>query len=482
MITAYGDLACAATAHSAFKATFLAALWALGLFAMIVRAIDWRSPYAAFAPLAGEPYAHLLHGGDASAVAEWSIIVAFPESMFRIADVGSGLAQLDAITDTRRIDAEQETDRFPFLSGLVGYVGYDAARSFDRALHTPASPFDLPDIAFGAYDAAALFSRHTKEAFIVGRSEASCSRLEGALGTDRKISQRVDCRASLDTIIPALEYQRKIGTVLEDILNGDYYQANVSHQISARVDSDFEALAAFRRLAAKSDAFFGGLLQFPEADILSNSPERFFKIELLDNGVRRIVSEPIKGTRPRDEDPETDRKLAEEELLNDPKERAENIMIADLIRNDLSMICEDGSIRENDICALASFTSVHHLVSRISGALQENKSLSDVFRALFPCGSVTGAPKIAAMNAIAHAEGIGRGPYCGAIGYWDDRGKADFSVAIRTNILSRKEGRLTIPVGGGVTLRSDPMHEYRETLVKARAALEAFGISSQALL
>ena len=448
---------------------------------MIVRAIDWRSPYAAFAPLTGEPFAHLLHGGDASATAEWSIIVAFPESIVRNDGDGSGFGQLDALTDERRICAEPKTGRFPFLSGLVGFVGYDAAQSFDPALKTTASPFDLPDIAFGAYDAAALFARQTNEAFIVGRSERSCNRLESALGIEWKKPSRADSRANLDTIISALDYERKIRTVLEDILNGSYYQANISHQIIADVEPDFASLTAFTRLTEKSDAFFAGLLQFPEADILSNSPERFFKIEPLGNGARRIVSEPIKGTRPRDEDPEKDRKLAVE-LLNDPKERAENIMIADLIRNDLSMVCEDGTIREDDICALASFSSVHHLISRISGELQENKNLSDVFRALFPCGSVTGAPKIAAMNAIARVEGIGRGPYCGAIGYWDDRGQADFSVAIRTNILSRKDKKLTIPVGGGVTLRSDPMHEYGETLVKARAALEAFGVSSQARL
>ena len=448
---------------------------------MLVREINWRSPYAAFAPLTGEPHAHLLHGGDASASAEWSIIVAFPACVVRADDGRDGFAQLDALINARRMKHDAQTNRFPFLSGLVGYVGYDAARSFDTALEVPASPFSLPDMTFGAYDAAALFSRRTHTAFIVGRCEASCNKLESALGEEKAEKPSFFGGADLEALVPAHDYERKINAVLEDILNGEYYQANISHQIIARPDPGFNVLSAFRRLAEKSDAFFGGVLQFPEADILSNSPERFFKIEPLDDGARRITSEPIKGTRSRDQNADKDQALATE-LLNDPKERAENIMIADLIRNDLSMICKDGTINEDAICALASFSSVHHLVSRISGELQESKKLSDVFRALFPCGSVTGAPKFAAMNAIARAEGKGRGPYCGAIGYWDDRGAADFSVAIRTSILSRDDGLLTIPVGGGVTLRSEPALEYKETLVKARAALEAFGMTSQAFL
>ena len=152
-------------------------------------------------------------------------------------------------------------------------------------------------------------------------------------------------------------------------------------------------------------------------------------------------------------------------------------MIADLMRNDLSRICEDRSIREEAICELRSYANVHHLVSRIGGVLRRDVSVIDVFEALFPCGSITGAPKVAAMEAIARIEGVGRGPYCGAIGYMDDRGGADFSVAIRTMTTSSDRRAIVAPVGGGITLQSDPHKEYQETIDKSKDSLFALGVA-----
>jgi para-aminobenzoate synthetase component 1 len=214
------------------------------------------------------------------------------------------------------------------------------------------------------------------------------------------------------------------------------------------------------------------LLQYENGAIVSNSPERFFRIENRADGARNIIAEPIKGTRPRGASAQEDDALARA-LMVDPKERAENMMIADLVRHDLSQICEDGTIREQSLCALMRLTNVQHLVSTISGVLKERTPFSAVFSALFPCGSVTGAPKIAAMQAIADYEGVGRGPYCGAIGYIDDGGAADFSVSIRTLMI--EGSRVTLPVGGGITLRSKPQDEYEETIAKARGALAVMG-------
>ncbi|MEM9015357.1 MAG: chorismate-binding protein, partial [Pseudomonadota bacterium] len=168
-----------------------------------------------------------------------------------------------------------------------------------------------------------------------------------------------------------------------------------------------------------------------------------------------------------------DQQMAEQ-LLADPKDRAENIMIVDLLRNDLSKICDDHSIRVPRLCELISLSKVHHLVSQITGTLRNDVSVTDVFGALFPCGSITGAPKVQAMKVISEIEGIGRGPYCGAIGYISDTGVADFSVAIRTTILANKNSTAFIPVGGGVTVRSDPAAEYDETIAKARGTLAGF--------
>jgi para-aminobenzoate synthetase component 1 len=231
----------------------------------------------------------------------------------------------------------------------------------------------------------------------------------------------------------------------------------------------------------KSSAGYAAFLPGREGAVLSASPELFFRIEPSSGGGARIVAEPIKGTRPRGATPEEDAALAAA-LLADPKDRAENVMIADLTRNDLSRICRDGGVREEAICALATHAGVHHLVSRIGGELLDGVDAAAALRALFPCGSITGAPKIEAMRAIAEIEGEGRGPYCGAIGFIDDAGASTFSVAIRTAVAERRSAalRLSLPVGGGVTLRSDSDAEYEETRTKARGLLAALGAAEPA--
>ncbi|WP_428407676.1 anthranilate synthase component I family protein [Hyphococcus sp.] len=440
---------------------------------MILWEIDWRDPIEAFAPLAGEADAHLLHGGDRSHAAEWSVIAAFPVAVIR-AEKG-GIDPFPKLNDILRARAQPRLDEMadlPFVSGALGFVGYEAARFFESCLDLPPSPFALPDAALGIYDAAALFSRVKRKAYVAGRNEAACRRLRDALGRDALAAPRPAQFGALASNFTGAAYRATVSEAIENILDGDYYQANLSHQLTASAGDAFPPFDLFRRLAGGSDAFHGAMLQYQEGAVLSNSPERFFRIEAGVYGRRRIVAEPIKGTRPRGKTTQEDLALASE-LLADAKDRAENIMIADLLRNDLSRICRDGSIREDAVCELMSLTNVHHLVSRISGVLCDDVNPAEIFAALFPCGSITGAPKIEAMKAIARIEKTGRGPYCGAIGYMDDSGAMDFAVAIRT--LMVEGARVTMPVGGGVTLRSKPQDEYEETIVKARGALAALG-------
>lgn len=440
---------------------------------MILWEIDWRDPLAAFAPLAGEANAHLLHGGDRSRAAEWSIIAASPATVIRAEKGGADpFLRLDDLLLGRAHPRLDEMAELPFTSGALGFVGYEAARFFEDCLDPPPSPFLLPDLAFGIYNAAALFSRVKRKAYVAGRDEAACRRLRDALGRDDLPRPSAPEFGALSSNFSEAAYRDAVSEAIENILDGDYYQANLSHQLTARAAQTLSPFDLFRRLADGSDAFHGALLQYEEGAVLSNSPERFFRVEQGAYQRPRIIAEPIKGTRPRGRTPEEDRALASD-LLADPKDRAENIMIADLLRNDLSRICRDGTIREDAVCALLRLANVHHLVSRISGVLREGVSASDIFAALFPCGSITGAPKIEAMKAIARIEKIGRGPYCGAIGYMDDSGAMDFAVAIRTLIVEGE--KVTMPVGGGVTLRSEPQAEYEETIVKARGALAALG-------
>lgn len=449
----------------------------------IIWDIDWREPCEAFAPLAGVAHAHLLHSGAGSHEGEWSIITAFPADIFSTSDnalAGDVFETLQREIDARAKGALNAPEAFPFVSGFLGYAGYEAARFIERSLRLPVSPFALPDMVFGYYEAAALFSRQDRRAYVVGRNVDACMRLHDALGNKALEPRKAPLFGKASSNFSAQEYQTAIRDAIENILDGDYYQANISHRITLNASAELGSYDLFQMLANKSDAGFAALLQYSEGDILSNSPERFFHVSCLPEGGRRIVAEPVKGTRPRGASAVEDIALAEA-LTGDPKDRAENIMIADLMRNDLSRICDDRSICEEAICELRSYANVHHLVSRVSGVLRSDITLSDVFAALFPCGSITGAPKLAAMEAIARIEGVGRGPYCGAIGYMDDRGSADFSVAIRTMATSTDRKQIVASVGGGITLQSDPYQEYMETLDKSKDSLAALGVSLDVL-
>lgn len=445
--------------------------------------IDWREPSEAFAPFAGVSHAHLLRSGVRSHEGEWSIIVAFPADVLSVsgeAETDDAFPALQSMIDERAIVTLRAPAEFPFVSGFLGFVGYEAARFIEPSLRLPLSPFALPGMAFGYYEAAALFSHRDRRAYVVGRNANACAKLRDALGDVELGLVKLPVFEEPSSNFSAQGYQAAVAEAIENILDGDYYQANLSQRLMTKARDAFCSHDLFRILVDESDASFAALLQYPQGDILSNSPERFFRVTPSANGVRHIVTEPVKGTRPRDPSPAKDAALAAA-LANDKKDRAENIMIADLMRNDLSRICEDKSVREEAICELRSYANVHHLVSRISGVLRSGISVSDIFSALFPCGSITGAPKLAAMEAIARIEGVGRGPYCGAIGYIDDRGGADFSVAIRTMITSASKKEIAGSVGGGITLQSDPYKEYIETIDKSKDSLAALGVRLGAL-
>ncbi len=443
--------------------------------AVIIREIPWRSPYAAFAPLDGAPHAHLLHGGERRGDG-WSIIVAAPSEVLTLSggDAEGWLNEIARMAKARRSECRLPLDA-PFASGMVGYVGYEALATLEPTLCLPQSPYSMPNAQFGVYDGAALFSRHEQRAFISGRSKDAADTLQSVLGADEPQPPTLPRFSGLASNFSRVAYETAVADVIERIRNGDFFQTNIAQTFTAHADTPFSPFDLLRQVGAESDAFFAALFQYEEGAIVSNSPERFFSLD--EQG--RIFSEPIKGTRPRGMDKQEDRALADE-LLADPKDRAENVMIADLVRNDLSRICEDHSVREESICELMSLSRVHHLVSRIAGRLREECGVGDVFGALFPAGSITGAPKIEAMKTIGEIERKGRGPYCGAFGYIDDTGRADFAVAIRTMIVGAGRREVAIPVGGGVTLRSAPAAEHEETLLKASAALAALGLSAEA--
>jgi len=254
-----------------------------------------------------------------------------------------------------------------------------------------------------------------------------------------------------------------VARVREYILAGDIFQANLSQRFEARLDES--PWSFYRRLRRRNAAPFAAFLDFPEVTVLSASPERFLRVD--SEGL--VETRPIKGTRPRGVGPEHDAALGQA-LTESAKDRAENLMIVDLMRNDLSRVCVPGSVRVQELFALERYVTVHHLVSTVAGRLAPGTDALDLLRATFPGGSITGAPKLRAMEIIAELESSARGVYCGSIGYLSLTGALDTSIAIRTAIA--RDGQLSFSAGGGIIADSAPEQEYRETLDKARGIID----------
>ena len=271
-------------------------------------------------------------------------------------------------------------------------------------------------------------------------------------------------------------YEAAVARVVEYVRAGDIFQANLAQPllVPTPVTDDWRPLYA--RLRAENPAPFGGVYPMPRGGpVLSASPERFLSVTPTAGGRAEVEARPIKGTRPRSDDPPRDAAAARE-LLASEKDRAENVMIVDLLRNDLSKVCEPGSVRAPALCRLESYATVHHLVSEVRGTLRDGQDAWDLLDAAFPGGSITGAPKVRAMEIIDELEPAPRGHFCGAMFWIGFDGAMDSSILIRT-VRPNPAGVALAWVGGGITAKSDPAAEYEETLHKAAATLRALGVS-----
>ncbi len=361
-----------------------------------------------------------------------------------------------------------EADDLPFAGGAAGYFGYDLGRRIERLPETAVDDEQLPWMAVGIHAWAVVVDHRRREAWLTGRfdDEEARRRISALFSTPvepkttRDFHVTGDIRACLDRAAYAEAYRR----IERYIVEGDCYQVNLAQRFEAECSGD--PWLAYRALREANPAPFAAYLNLPFVQVLSASPERF--IELRDG---RAETRPIKGTRPRVADPDQDQRLRQA-LAQSPKDRAENVMIVDLLRNDFGKNCIPGSIRVPDLFAVESFATVHHLVSTVEGRLLPGRDALDLLRGCFPGGSITGAPKLRAMEIIEELEPYRRGVYCGSIGYLGVDGGMDTNIAIRT--LTHQAGRLKFWAGGGIVRDSTLEGEYQECFDKAAAMLSLF--------
>ena len=389
----------------------------------------------------------------------------------------------------------------PFQGGAAGYVAYDWGLTLERL---PAPRYDdlgLPDLVLGLYDWVVAWDHELSRAWLIStgipersadtRRARAASRaaavkewLAGPSGRTLASPDQAFARTpprpfassypvdrlwwprtfELRSSFTRSEYLDAVSRVREYIFAGDIFQANLSQRFEAAIDES--AWSFYSRLRRRNAAPFAAFLDFPDVTVVSASPERFLRVDADGH----VETRPIKGTRPRGFGPEHDAALGQA-LAESAKDRAENLMIVDLMRNDLSRVCAPHSVRVSELFSLEHYATVHHLVSTVVGELSPGSDAIDLLRAAFPGGSITGAPKLRAMEVIAELEPSRRGVYCGSIGYWSVTGELDTSIAIRTAVV--QDGRVYFSAGGGIVADSDPGQEYMETLDKARAMIDA---------
>ena len=422
---------------------------------------DAASYYAAMAEL---PWAIWL---DSGGMARYDIITADPQRTLVLNGESSGGDPFALLRNELDVQAEPIAD-IPFAGGALGYWGYDLMGLGSVIPEADRNTGLLPDMAIGIYDWALVLDHQQHTARLVSHQRYAETahllpqiliRLQSkpALPPDDfRVHGKITSNFTPDS------YASTFASVQNYLKSGDCYQINLAQRFSAAASGD--ALGAYLTLRSLSPAPYSAFLNLPQVKILCASPECFLRVQ---NG--RVETKPIKGTRPRSSDAKQDSQLAEE-LRNHPKDRAENLMIVDLMRNDLGKSCTPGSVRVPKLFEVESYANVHHLVSTVEGKLAEGRDALDVLRDCFPGGSVTGAPKLRAMQIIEQLEPHRRGIYCGAIGYVGFDGNMDSNIVIRTLVYANNEVRCW--AGGGIVADSEVTAEYQETLDKASAMLK----------
>ena len=398
----------------------------------------------------------------------YDILFAYPQSVLSSADSADFFVELSQ--QYAAAPTQVKTD-LPFSGGWFFYLGYEAARLIEPSLTLPPSPHGWPDAFAVRCPAAAIYDREKRVTYLIAESdEGLLRRLESDFKSCR---QQVTHDSSSEIVSGFVEdapqhFLDGVERVLQYLRDGDTFQVNLSRAWRSQLVQEATYQDVYTRLRQNNPAPFAGLACWGDAAILSSSPERLVTVD--NDGI--VQTRPIAGTRPRGVGESQDQSL-KQHLIGNIKERAEHVMLIDLERNDLGRICEPGSIEVSELMTIESYAHVHHIVSNIRGKLREGITPGEVLEAVFPGGTITGCPKVRAMEIIAELEGVGRGPYTGAMGYLSQCGRMDSNILIRSLIC--ENGAVSFRAGAGIVSDSIPQAELEETRAKARGLLLALG-------
>lgn len=459
-------------------------------------------PETAFRRLAARRHPVFLDSSArAPKIGAWSFLSADPYDFFLLGPETSGTPSasknaIDWLTENSACEPSIPVEYAPpFQGGAAGFLGYEYGRFYESIRPATFNEFELPLAAFGLYDVCVAFDLERSIAWLISqglpekdraaRNERAKDRLRvfadwllNIRESHEPKHERIEDSLSLQELAPTFQvdgfdhlwsnfsaegYEDVVRRAVEYVHAGDIFQVNLSQRLVTPMVESADTL--YMRLRRRNPAPFSAYFDFGSGVIASASPEQFFSVR-----GRHVETRPIKGTRKRSHQAEADL-FRGAELWQSAKDRAENIMIVDLLRNDLSRVCSPESVRVSTLCGLEVYEFVQHLVSVVEGSLLPSKSPIDIFSAVFPGGSITGAPKVRAMEIIAELEPTVRGPYCGSLGYLSCHGAADWNILIRT--ITSCRGWFQFPVGGGIVAQSDPRQEREETWHKAVGLLRS---------
>ena len=440
---------------------------------------DFPPIHRIFDLFAEEEMAVFLDSSLQNALGRYSVIGLFPYltlvkgETFTVNGVECEQSFEEYVKEYLNSHREENPTTLPIVSGAVGYFSYDYGREKEGVRSRHRKKVEIPDCILCFYDLFIVEDHSAHTLYLIGNGNLKDSRrmteelllrIRGITEADWKEENRRESRRiTVEANFEKKEYLTAVEDTIRHIVEGDIYIMNMTQQLS--VSGESGPYQVFRRLRRENPSPFGGYFQYGDFQIICASPERFLQMQ---NG--HVMTRPIKGTRKRGTTPEEDEAL-KKELADSEKDKSELLMIVDLERNDLNRVCVPGSVKVTELFQVETYATVFHLVVNVEGDLEEGKNVMDLIEAAFPGGSITGAPKLRAMEIIDGLEHDRRNLYTGSIGYLTLSGDCDLNIVIRTAL--HKDGVYQIGVGGGITCESELEFEYEETLQKAKALLEA---------